>query len=360
MKLQRLVEAPNDATNYTLRNGVYVPYSTLNTNTTTTAKRYSNTYQRDKADTSLPDSAQGSRQGHSDYRNRLNKKYNADYVDSIIRGNTTLEEKQVALQNYFKERYANRYAVIEPAFIALSRIYLEIGAQQTKNPFVNFLDRFVSRNPSGRLSNDGVDALNNMYARYDLSPEDIMGDTSDGLDSIIFNNSLYTYSTQDVTYLVTSYFWLDNRNTKQVDFNSILNANNNVNRQSGIKKLLLSFGLESPITSQNVENNNSIIQRTDYKILRDIIIFVDGDSRKAVRNASTVRQILMDGARKYNYSSSNTKTADKDKIAQEVLNYIKNSSNKNKKQLVQYLYNNGLGSIVKQLENEGALKDVSD
>lgn len=231
-----------------------------------------------------PKFTQGSAQGTGAYRDRRDSGQAFD--DAINDSSTTREQRFEAFQEYLKQRYGNQYGMVSDAAEALFNIAADLmSVDPTENPFVTYVDAFVARNrPNGRLSVDGVDALNNLYARYVINPKDLRGQTSDGRGSVIFNPSFMELPRQDAEKVASSYLWLtDPHNAGQVNFDAIRNSQN---IPSDVKRALNSL-MESGSKPSN-----------DPEPWRDALIFEGGDPHGDVRPANVVMRALSEGSRR--------------------------------------------------------------
>lgn len=229
-----------------------------------------------------PKFTQGSAQGTGAYRDRRDSGQAFD--DAINDSSTTLEQRFEAFQEYLRQRYGNQYGMVSDAAEALFNIAVDLmSVDPAKNPFVTYVDAFVARNrPSGRLTIDGVDALNNLYARYVINPKDLRGQTPDGRGSVIFNPSFMELPRQDAEKVASSYLWLtDPFNAKQVNFDAI-RASQNI--PSDVKRALNSL----------VESGSK--PSDDPEPWRDALIFEGGDPHGDVRPANVVMRALSEGS----------------------------------------------------------------
>lgn len=229
-----------------------------------------------------PKFTQGSAQGTGAYRDRQDSGQAFD--DAINDSSTTLEQRFEAFQEYLRQRYGNQYGMVSDAAEALFNIAVDLmSVDPAKNPFVTYVDAFVARNrPSGRLSIDGVDALNNLYARYVINPKDLRGQTSDGRGSVIFNPSFMELPRQDAEKVASSYLWLtDPNNVQQVNFDAIRNSQNIL---SDVKRSLNSLMESGSKPSDDPEQ------------WRDALIFEGGDPHGDVRPANVIMRALSEGS----------------------------------------------------------------
>lgn len=296
---------------------------------------------------------QGSFGGSGAYRNRQDDGVELNGILNDPKVATS--EKYRAFSDYLKNRYKNQYSVVSPAGEALFRIYSEIGSLPSSNPFVTYLDRYVSRNPSGRLSISGIDALNDLYANYDINPEDLMGNTPDGRMSVFFNDSLMRESKDNVRDVVLSYIWLSNpSNVKKVDFRSILKSQDTNVIRSGIAKTIRANDEFDAIVTQadSFSSEDQPLPTTPAE-WRDAIIFVDGDPKKQIRKPVEISSILKEGSR--GFAGKENKQQRNEREAKNFTDWFNSLDDNEKKQALMNLYGN-IESTLNSLLKDNKIK----
>ena len=142
----------------------------------------------------------------------------------------TQEEENAVIEMFLRQSIDTdnkwggvKYEDIEPYKDVLVKICSELGLKEIINPYLNFLPLFYTKNPNATLTRDNLIDLNNLYARDEISKEDLMGKGVEGEDNILFNPELYTF--EDVEKMCTYINWLrDTRNLKRMNWEEIRNA----------------------------------------------------------------------------------------------------------------------------------------
>ena len=275
---------------------------------------------------------------------------NGAAFDAVLNSaNPTRQDVAKAFSDYLKARYGNLYGAVQGAEKALLRIALDLeSVNQNVNPFVNYVDVFVDKNGSGgKLTNDGVDALNNMYSRYVIDPEDLRGTASEGNDSVIFNKSLMDFSRAEAEYVITAYEWLG-EHISEVDYYSIMNSRST---PEDAKSALRGIFPETGIKQSEAKG----IAKANARFLRDLVIFDGGKPDGDIRPYATIRQMLTDGSRPFSSEYQGGEKPNSDKVANSFANAYGRMDAKGKKEVIRGLWN-AIGDDVKAMMRDGGIR----
>ena len=168
---------------------------------------------------------------------------------------------------------------IKPIEDRLVKLFDEVGIKESENPFIEFIANLCSNNQL-TLTDDNIVDLINLYAKDEISYEDLVGKGSEGNNHIIFNPDLY--KSEDPYKVVQIYNWLGNSNNlTKMNWYEVAEANlsNNITEIANT-------------LSQAIENKQQI-ESSNY---RNGLIYKDPESKKNIYNINTLEELLRRGS----------------------------------------------------------------
>lgn len=177
---------------------------------------------------------------------------------------------------------------IKPIEDRLVKLFDEIGIKESENPFIEFIANLCSNNQL-TLTDDNIVDLINLYAKDEISYEDLVGKGSEGNNHIIFNPDLY--KSEDPYKVVQIYNWLGNpNNLTKMNWYEVAEANlsNNITEIANT-------------LSQAIENKQQI-ESSNY---RNGLIYKDPESKKNIYNINTLEELLRRGSINSEISAKN-------------------------------------------------------
>lgn len=153
---------------------------------------------------------------------------------------------------------------IQPIEDLLSKIFQQLGLSESSNPFIKFINIFLSISEN-KLTKDNIIFLNNLYASSVIDFGDIAGIGPDKTSHIIFNSYLYTLSNSDAEFMVKAYEWLSiEYNLTKLNFLSLTHVGN-VNIPDNYKKLSKYSKGVSTINVNEIRNTVIFISKSNFK-----------------------------------------------------------------------------------------------
>lgn len=180
---------------------------------------------------------------------------------------------------------------IKPIEDRLVKLFDEIGIKESENPFIEFIAKLCSNNQL-TLTDDNIVDLINLYAKDEISYEDLVGKGSEGKSHIIFNHDLY--ASEDPYKVVQIYNWLGNiNNLSKMNWHEVVKAklSNNITNVAN--------------TLAQIFDSNDSNQKIDTNNYRDFLIYKKPQSKKNIYNINTLEELLRRGSINSELSAKN-------------------------------------------------------
>lgn len=171
------------------------------------------------------------------------------------------------------------YSRLEPIEDRLIKLFDEIGIKESENPYIEFIAKAVGDNGINLDDNAIIDLIN-LYAKDEISYEDLAVKGNYGENHIIFNKNLY--DVEDIYKVVQIWKWLSNyQNLRKMNWEEVLDADlsNAINRAA----------------SQMLQMGDQIGE-DEASYYRDAIIFSNGTPNSKINSINTLEEVLRRGA----------------------------------------------------------------
>ena len=212
---------------------------------------------------------------------------------------TTPDEENALVELFLRQSIAtdNKWGNvtmenIEPYKDVLIKLCTELGLKEIINPFLNFLPAFYNKNANASLTRDNMIDLNNLYAKDEITKEDLMGKGRNALDNILFNPELYKF--ENVDKMVEYWNWLrEPNNLKKMNWQEIRNLNltNAINQ------------VADKVVSQVGGNQ---LSDEDWASFLNNIFYVNGQDGK-INAEATLQKLLAAGSINSDLNKNTTK-----------------------------------------------------
>lgn len=257
---------------------------------------------------------------NQDYKGALKLVGSIDEEDTIIKVGIVNELNSLIGINLLKQLSINYNDI-------LVHIFKNLGFDGSKNPFIDYIQN--NRQTSSLLDEDVLIILYNLLIDGVLDANDIIGQSIEGMNHIIFNPSLYQNNDEeDIEDILKSYSFLsDVYKLKKLNYKSLYDYYKNQPKYHNDVLLKL-------IDDRNYISDSGVnkIGNNDINAIRNAFIYKDGN--KAIRDIKEIRAFLQKAS-----AEKASQSKDRYQVVQDIKKNLRSLDKEVVKTLVQELVN---------------------